>query len=77
MDAGLIERARAVVGLNKLIVEEMPRGMRLVADLDDGPRTLTDLLRAISANGVEVEHVAPEEPNPFNVYASLATVAPS
>jgi ABC-2 type transport system ATP-binding protein len=77
MDEELIDRTRAVAGLNQLVVEEQPRGMRLVADLDDGPRTLTELLRAVSANGVSVEHVAPEDPDPFQIYASLATTAPS
>jgi ABC-2 type transport system ATP-binding protein len=77
MDDALVERARAVAGLSRLIVEEKPRGVRLVVDLDDGPRTLTNLLRAVSANGVSVDHVAPEEPDPFAVYASLATAAPS
>jgi ABC-2 type transport system ATP-binding protein len=72
IDAGLISRTRAVEGLSDIIVEEHPRGMRLVAELDDGPRTLTDLLRAVSSDGVSVEHVAPEETSPFQVYSSLA-----
>jgi ABC-2 type transport system ATP-binding protein len=73
MDDDLIERARAVAGLSKIVVEERARGVRLVVDLDDGPRTLTHLLRAVSANAVSVEHVAPEDPSPFQIYASLAT----
>jgi ABC-2 type transport system ATP-binding protein len=73
MDDDLLERARAVAGLSKIVVEERARGVRLVVDLDDGPRTLTHLLRAVSANAVSVEHVAPEDPSPFQIYASLAT----
>jgi ABC-2 type transport system ATP-binding protein len=76
IDEALINRTRAVAGLHHLSVEEQPRGVRLVAELDDGPRTLTELLRAVSANGVSVEHVAPEDPDPFQIYASLATPAP-
>ena len=76
-DADLIDRTRAVAGVSEMIVEDHPRGVRLIVDLDDGPRTLTDLLRAVSMNGVAVEHVAPEDVSPFHVYASLATVGRS
>ena len=77
LDADLIDRTRAVAGVSQMVVEDHPRGVRLVVDLDDGPRTLTDLLRAVSMNGVAVERVAPEDADPFHVYASLATVARS
>jgi ABC-2 type transport system ATP-binding protein len=73
IDADLIERARAVAGLSNVAVEEQPRGVRLTVELDEDPRTLTHLLRAVSANAVSVEHVAPEDPSPFQIYASLAT----
>jgi ABC-2 type transport system ATP-binding protein len=73
MDTGLLDRTRAVPGLEHMVVEQHPHGVRLIVDLDDGPHTLTAILRAVSANGVSVEHVAPETPSPFQIYASLAT----
>jgi len=76
-DEQLIGRTRALGGLNHLVVEEQSHGVRLVAELDDAPRTLTELLRAVSADGASVEHVAPEDPDPFQIYASLATTGPS
>ncbi len=72
MDPTVIERARAVAGLADLAVESHPRGMRMIVELDDHPRTLTELLHAVSSNGVAVAHVAPDDPSPYQIYASLA-----
>jgi ABC-2 type transport system ATP-binding protein len=72
IDANLLDRTRAVRGLSGIVVEQEANGVRLVADLDDGLHTLTNLLHAISANGVAVQHVAPEEPSPFQIYSRLA-----
>jgi ABC-2 type transport system ATP-binding protein len=72
MDAGLVDRTRAVAGLSRVVVEQEANGVRLIADLDESPRTLTDLLRAVSANGVAVQHIAPENASPFEIYSRLA-----
>lgn len=72
IDERLIERTHAIVGVDSLAIERHPFGVRLLVDLDDGPRTLTEFLRVISANSISVEHVAPDEPSPFQIYADLA-----
>jgi ABC-2 type transport system ATP-binding protein len=72
VDASVIARTRNVAGLRELRVEPYRNGVRMVVELDEAPRALTDLLRAVSQNGVSVTHVEADEVNPFQIYAGLA-----
>lgn len=71
IDAELLARTRAVAGVREAVVEPQESGVRLRVELDDGARTLTELLRAVSTNGVAVRHVEPDDASPFRIYADL------
>lgn len=71
-DPGLLARVRAVAGLDGVSVEPQPAGVALVVQIGEGKRTLTDVLQAVSSNGVSVEDVTAETPDVFRIYAELA-----
>ena len=75
-DADLIARTRAVPGLLELEVASDGDGMQLNVRLDGEPRALTELLRAVSANGVCVSSIRPQERRPADVFADLIAEAP-
>ena len=58
-------------GLLSFSSTPVPNGMCLSVDLDDDPRTLTHLMRAVSANGVSITSVSPEAVRPAEVFAQL------
>lgn len=72
VDAALLERTRGVGGLREMRLEPHANGVRMIVELDEAPRALTDLLRAVSENGVSVAHVEPDDVDPFQIYADLA-----
>jgi ABC-2 type transport system ATP-binding protein len=75
VDASLLERTREVSGLRELNLEPHAHGVRMLVELDDAPRALTELLHAVSQNGVAVAHVEPDEVTPFEIYSGLAMEA--
>jgi len=75
-DDDLVARTRAVPGLLELEVASDGDGMQLNVRLDAEPRTLTELLRAVSANGVCVSSIRPQERTPADVFADLVSEGP-
>jgi ABC-2 type transport system ATP-binding protein len=70
-DAALLERTRAVTGLHDLRIDANGPGVSLLVELDRGANSLTELLRAVSANGISVVAVRPHEPAAAAVFADL------
>ena len=72
-DAALLDRTRAVAGLLDLQVAGDAPNVRLEVVLRPEPHALTELLRAVSANGVCVSSVRPQERRPAEIFADLVT----
>jgi ABC-2 type transport system ATP-binding protein len=71
IDDLLLRRVRAVPGLLDVSSGPAAAGISLSVDIDDDPRTLTDLMRAVSANGASITSVTPENIRPADVFAHL------
>jgi ABC-2 type transport system ATP-binding protein len=74
LDEQLTIRMQSVPGLlgfSSIVVDD---GVRISVDLDEGARTLTKLLQAVSANGVSITSVQPENVRPVDVFARLTGV---
>ncbi len=71
LDDVLLARMRAVPGVIGLSHATTEGAVRLSIDIDEHPRTLTDVLRAVSADGVSVSDVRPEIVRPVDVFARL------
>ncbi len=71
VDDPLLARLRALPGLLRVSSSDGPGGISLSVDIDDGPRTLTDLMRAVSANGVSITSVSPATVRPADVFAQI------
>jgi ABC-2 type transport system ATP-binding protein len=71
VDGSLLERTRAVPGLLELLMTDEPGGVALRVALDAHPRTLTNLLQAVSANGISIASVRPKDPRPADVFAGV------
>jgi ABC-2 type transport system ATP-binding protein len=74
-DDALIERIQAVSGLIGFSHAPISEGIALSIDMDEDPRTLTDLLRAVSANGIAVRSIRPEAVRPADVFSRLTDEA--
>jgi ABC-2 type transport system ATP-binding protein len=72
-DPALLERTRAVPGLVDVQVTGDAPNVRLNVVLQPEPRALTELLRAVSANGVCVSSVRPLERRPADIFADLVS----
>ncbi len=70
-DDALLARTRAVPGVIDLAIDADGACAHLRVVLDSEPRTLTELLRAVSANGICVRSIRPEERRPADVFADL------
>jgi len=70
-DDELLARTRAVTGLLGLEVRNAAEGVLLHVLLNADPRALTELLRAVSANGVCVSAIRPQERRPAEIFADL------
>jgi ABC-2 type transport system ATP-binding protein len=73
-DDALVARARAVDGVRSLSQAPHAGGVRMRVELDEREATLTELLRAVSANGICVRSVEPENATPFEAFARVAGV---
>jgi ABC-2 type transport system ATP-binding protein len=71
VDESLLERTRAVPGLLELLTTDETGGVALRVALDAHPRTLTRLLQAVSANGISIASVRPNDPRPADVFAGV------
>jgi ABC-2 type transport system ATP-binding protein len=71
IDDFLLRRVRAVPGLIDVSSCSATSGVSLSVDIDDDPRTLTDLMRAVSANGASITSVSPETIRPADIFAHL------
>lgn len=71
IDTALIARMNDVRGIVAFSHEREAEGMRLTVDLDDEEYTLTELLRAVSANGISILGVRPDPARPSDIFARL------
>jgi ABC-2 type transport system ATP-binding protein len=71
IDDHLLRRVRAVPGLIDVSSCPATSGVSLSVDIDEDPRTLTDLMRAVSANGASITSVSPETIRPADIFAHL------
>jgi ABC-2 type transport system ATP-binding protein len=71
LDEALVARVRAVPGVIGFTLAPVDRGTLLSIDLDEDPRTLTKLMRAVSANGVSVSSIRPEVVRPADIFSRL------
>lgn len=71
IDAPFLARVRLVPGLIGVTSEPCDTGVKLSVDIDEDPRTLTKLLHAVSANGVSITNVRPENVRPIDVFTRL------
>jgi ABC-2 type transport system ATP-binding protein len=74
-DDALLARAQSVPGVGEVSLVPHNDGARMQVDLDDEPRTLTELLHAVSSNGVCVARVEPDAVTPLEIFTGLATGA--
>jgi ABC-2 type transport system ATP-binding protein len=74
-DDALLARARSVPGISEISLAPHRAGTRMQVELDDEPRTLTELLHAVSSNGVCVSRVEPDTVTPLEIFTGLATGA--
>jgi ABC-2 type transport system ATP-binding protein len=74
IDAQFMERIHALPGLLGFSTAPTADGHQLSVDMDEDPRTLTKFLHAISANGVSITRVQPENVRPIDVFARLTGV---
>jgi ABC-2 type transport system ATP-binding protein len=71
LDDALLERMNVVPGVVAIATAIDGERVRLSVELDEHPRTLTELLRTVSANGVSIEEVRPDGDRPFDLFAAL------
>jgi ABC-2 type transport system ATP-binding protein len=76
IDEVLLARLRAMSGVISFSSEQGPAGVCLSVDLDDDARTLTHLMRIVSANGVSITSVGPGTVRPADVFARLTGASP-
>jgi ABC-2 type transport system ATP-binding protein len=74
IDDALLERMRVVPGLIGFSSAAAADGFCLSIDMDEEPRTLTSLLRVVSANGISIRRVQPQDIRPIDVFARLTGV---
>ena len=74
LDDALVARIRAVPGVIGFTHAPLENGASLSVDLDDDPRSLTHLLRAVSANGISVTSIRPETVRPADIFSRLTDV---
>ena len=74
-DAQLLARVRAVAGVLGVATSGTDSEIRLDVHIDEQPHTLTDLLHAVSSNGVAIGDVRPQDPELFDVFAALTGTA--
>jgi ABC-2 type transport system ATP-binding protein len=75
-DASLLARTRAVTGLVDVQVAGEEPNVLLNVVLGPEPHALTELLRAVSANGICVTSVRPQERRPVEIFADLISEGP-
>jgi hypothetical protein len=73
-DDALLARARAIDGVRSLSCAPHASGVRMRVELDEREGTFTELLRAVSANGICVRSVEREIAMPFEAFSLLAGV---
>ncbi|MFN2460768.1 MAG: ABC transporter ATP-binding protein [Candidatus Velthaea sp.] len=71
VDDALIARTRAVQGVIDLAVSPVESSTALRVGIDSRDQCLTHLLRAVSANGVRVLAIRPEDPSPSDLFRHL------
>jgi len=71
IDAQFLDRVRSVPGLIGFSTVSAGDGVKLSVDIDEDPRTLTNLLHEVSANGVSITQVRPENVRPIDVFTRL------
>jgi ABC-2 type transport system ATP-binding protein len=71
-DDALFARIDAVGGLVSATSTARATGISLRVAIDDNPRTLTNVLRAVSANGIAVRSIRPDSSRLVDVFAMLA-----
>ncbi len=74
-DDDVLARARAVPGIGTLSLQRRHDGVRMQVELDDEARTLTELLQAVSSNGVCVSQVQPDVMTPLEIFSGFAAEA--
>ena len=74
LDEALLERARAVPGLSSLDTSETKEGFVLDVSIAPSERSLTELLRAVSANGAMVRALRSEDVRPIDIFSDLMRV---
>jgi ABC-2 type transport system ATP-binding protein len=74
IDAQFLDRVRQVSGLTRVSTAPTDEGVQLAVDMDDNPRTLTELLQALGANGVSITRVQPEDVRPIDIFTRLTGV---
>lgn len=71
-DDVLIQRIDAIDGLLSATAAANATGISLRIEMDQNPRTLTNVLRAVSANGVALRSVRPGNSRLADVFSMLA-----
>jgi ABC-2 type transport system ATP-binding protein len=74
VDDALLSRVRSVPGVLNFSHAPTGSGACLSIDLDQDTRTLTNLLQAVSANGVSVLSIRPDTVRPADIFSRLTDV---
>lgn len=74
LDDALVARVRSVPGVIGFSHAPAGSGTCLSIDLDQDSRTLTNVLRAVSANGVSVRSIRPDTVRPADIFSRLTDV---
>jgi ABC-2 type transport system ATP-binding protein len=74
VDDALVARIHSVPGVIGLSHAQAGSGTCLSIDIDEDSRTLTNLLRAVSANGVSVRSIRPDAVRPADIFSRLTDV---
>lgn len=71
-DESLLERVRAVPGVTTVATQDVHDGVSLEVEIEPtDDRSITELLRAVSVNGVTVRAFTFEEPKPMEVFTDI------
>ena len=71
-DEALLQRVRAVPGVTTVVAVDVPGGVNVEVEIEPtNERSVTELMRAVSDNGVVVRSFTFDEPRPMEVFTDI------
>jgi ABC-2 type transport system ATP-binding protein len=71
-DEALLQRVRAVPGVTTVVAIDVPGGVNVEVEIEPtNERSVTELMRAVSDNGITVRSFTFDEPRPMEVFTDI------